>query len=66
MSKSKLRVARDRAGVTQEDVARVAGLSVAHYARIERGDSQPKMSTKRKIAAALSVSVERVFERVEV
>jgi transcriptional regulator with XRE-family HTH domain len=52
-----LRRARIKRGETQEAVARRAGLTVAAYARIERGTSDPKWTTVKSIAEALEVSL---------
>jgi transcriptional regulator with XRE-family HTH domain len=52
-----LRCARIKRGETQEAVARRAGLTVAAYARIERGTTDPKWTTVKSIAEALEVSL---------
>jgi transcriptional regulator with XRE-family HTH domain len=51
-----LRSLRDRKAVTQEAVAHAAGLTVSTYARIERGEADPKWSTVIRIAGALGVT----------
>ncbi len=53
----KLRHARVERGETQEDVARRAGLTVAAYARIERGSADPKWTTVRSLAEVLEVNL---------
>jgi transcriptional regulator with XRE-family HTH domain len=58
-----VRRARVRRGETQEDVARRAGLTVAAYARIERGTTDPKWTTVRSIAEALEISLSRLESR---
>jgi len=58
-----IRRARVKRGETQEDVARRAGLTVAAYARIERGSTDPKWTTVRSIADALEVSLGRLDSR---
>jgi transcriptional regulator with XRE-family HTH domain len=58
-----VRRARVRRGETQEDVARKAGLTVAAYARIERGTADPKWTTVRSIAEALEISLGRLDTR---
>jgi transcriptional regulator with XRE-family HTH domain len=58
-----VRRARVRRGETQEDVARRAGLTVAAYARIERGTTDPKWTTVRSIAEALEISLARLDTR---
>jgi len=52
-------------GETQEDLAHRAGLTVAAFARIERGNANPTWTTVRRIAAALGVTVAALAEAVE-
>jgi DNA-binding XRE family transcriptional regulator len=52
-------------GDTQEDLAHRAGLTVAAFARIERGHANPTWTTVRRIAAALEVSLSSLAESVE-
>ncbi|HUB72641.1 MAG TPA: helix-turn-helix transcriptional regulator [Solirubrobacteraceae bacterium] len=58
----RLRVER---GDTQEDLAHRAGLTVAAFARIERGHANPTWTTVRRIAEALEVSLASLGEAVE-
>jgi transcriptional regulator with XRE-family HTH domain len=58
----RLRIER---GDTQEDVAHRANLTVAAFARIERGQANPTWTTIRRIAAALDVSLGALGEAVE-
>jgi transcriptional regulator with XRE-family HTH domain len=41
--------------LTQADVAKRAGVTTATVARIERNEIEPRMTTLRKLAAALEV-----------
>ena len=52
-------------GDTQEDLAHRAGLTVAAFARIERGHANPTWTTVRRIAVALEVSLAGLGEAVE-
>jgi transcriptional regulator with XRE-family HTH domain len=52
-------------GDTQEDLAHRAGLTVAAFARIERGHANPTWTTVRRIATALEVSLADLAEAVE-
>ncbi len=52
-------------GDTQEDLAHRAGLTVAAFARIERGHANPTWTTVRRIAAALEVTLAGLAEAVE-
>lgn len=56
-----MRLAR---GLNQEDLAHAAGLSVAAYARIERGKSNPTWMTVRAIADALDLGLAELGQRV--
>ena len=46
---------RIRKALTQEELARKAGLTTASVARIERNETEPRMSTLRKLAKSLGV-----------
>jgi transcriptional regulator with XRE-family HTH domain len=52
-----LRGARVGRGETQEAVARRAGLTIAAYARIERGTADPKWTTVKSISEALEINL---------
>jgi len=46
---------RIRKALTQEELARKARLTTASVARIERNETEPRMSTLRKLAKALDI-----------
>lgn len=50
-----LRKIREEKGLTQREVAERLGVSVQNYSRYETGARNPRLSAKRKIAAALGV-----------
>ncbi len=52
-------------GDTQEDLAHRAGLTVAAFARIERGHANPTWTTVRRIAVALDISLAGLAEAIE-
>lgn len=54
--------ARERAGLTQAEVARLMGISQSAVARIESGARDPHLSTLRRYAVAVGVTVEHVLE----
>jgi transcriptional regulator with XRE-family HTH domain len=62
---SALRQLRIERGDTQEDLAHRAGLTVAAFARIERGQANPTWTTVRRLAVALEVSLQTLGEAVE-
>ena len=45
MDYKRLRELREKAGLTQEEMARSVGLSVFSYTRYERGKSEPRFTT---------------------
>jgi transcriptional regulator with XRE-family HTH domain len=62
----RIRIARKAAGLSQEEVARRAGLSLKGMGEIERGDIEdPHISSLAKIARALGVHVELLIEEEE-
>jgi len=56
---------RTQRGETQEDLAHRAGITVAAFARIERGHANPTWTTVVRIAAALEVTLAALGEAVE-
>jgi transcriptional regulator with XRE-family HTH domain len=63
---NRIRVARRAAGLSQEEVARRAGLSLKGMGDIERGDIEdPHFSSLVKIAHALDVPVESLIKEEE-
>jgi transcriptional regulator with XRE-family HTH domain len=60
-----LRGVREGRGVSQEAVARDAGLTVGAYARIERGETNPSWTTVRNVARALDVSLAELARTLE-
>jgi predicted transcriptional regulator len=53
---------RKRREMTQEMLARTAGVSLAYIGRLETGHHDPKLSTLRKLAKALGVPVTALLE----
>jgi transcriptional regulator with XRE-family HTH domain len=64
---TRLRALRERAGLTQEGLARAANLSTATVAKLERKgkEQDPSWSTVLALADALGVSVEEFRDRPE-
>jgi DNA-binding XRE family transcriptional regulator len=59
---TRLRYWRERAALTQEELAREAGLRRQTVVAIERGHSQPHLSTVRRLAKALGVKPAQLME----
>ena len=49
--------AREKAGLTQAEVAKKAGIHVNYYARIERGEPEFRALMLNKIVKALNITV---------
>ncbi len=53
---------REQRGLTQERLAKKAGLSLGYLARLEIGMHDPSLSTMVKLAKALKVTVAELVE----
>jgi DNA-binding XRE family transcriptional regulator len=60
----KVRELRERRGMSREALADAAGCSVQTVMLLERSAHCPKLSTARRVAAALSVTVDELFPPV--
>jgi transcriptional regulator with XRE-family HTH domain len=58
----RLKTLRESKGLTQEQLAKRAGISRAYLARLETGRHDPHLSRLRKLAKALGVKVGRLLE----
>lgn len=61
---ARIRTARERAKMTQEDLAAVLDMSPTHISVIERGVKTPKLETLVNIANALRVSTDMLLQDV--
>jgi transcriptional regulator with XRE-family HTH domain len=57
----KIKKARQKADMTQADVAEKAGIHVNYFARIERGEENPSIEIIEKIAKALKVKSSEIL-----
>lgn len=53
---------REHFGLTQEALAKRAGIKQPALARLERAGSRPRKSTLKKIADAMNISVEQLID----
>ena len=60
---NKLKTTRQQLGLTQEQVARKANISVISYQRIEYGTQTPSLKTAFLIAETLNSTVEKLFRK---
>ena len=59
--KNKIKEIREKKELTQEGVAKKAGISANYYAKIERGTINTSIEKATKIAKALGVEVSDIF-----
>jgi DNA-binding XRE family transcriptional regulator len=55
-----IRAWREELGLTQEELAKRLGVSQAAVAKFEQANARPRMTTLKKIAAALGINVEQL------
>ena len=63
---SRIKAAREKAGMTQEDLAAALEMSPTHISVIERGVKSPKLETLVNIANALNVSSDMLLQDVSI
>ncbi len=59
---TRLRAVRERAALTQRELAAKAGVTYVQISRIERGEAEPYPGTVRKLATALGVAPTDLME----
>ena len=60
-TKNKIKEIREQKELTQEEVAKKAGISTNYYSKIERGTVNTSIEKANKIAKALGVEVSDIF-----
>lgn len=58
----KIKIAREKAGLTQEELAKKIGLTKAAISRYESGQREPKISSIKKLSAAFGVKWEKLLD----
>ena len=61
---TRLRAIRERAALSQRELAELAGITPVQISRIERGEAEPYATTVRKLAAALKVQPADLMEPI--
>ena len=59
---SMIRAWREYLGLTQQELARRAGMTQPALARLEKSDSKPRISTLKKIASAMDITLEQLTD----
>jgi len=59
---SKIKEARERAHLTQEELAEIVDISPTHMSVIERGVKTPKLDTFARIVKALNLSADALLQ----
>jgi DNA-binding XRE family transcriptional regulator len=57
-----IRAWREYLGMTQQELARKAGMTQPALARLEKSDSKPRIGTLRKISAAMDITIEQLTD----
>ena len=65
-AKSKLRIARERSGLMQKDLAAKLGCAPANICRMESGKHPIKYSTMTRLADALEVNITDIWTQEEI
>ena len=60
----RLKELRESKGLTQKEVAEIIGYSEVSYARYEKGEREPDISTLCKLAEYFNVTVDYLIGRV--
>ena len=58
-----LKNAREKAGLTQAEVAEKAGIHFNYYARVERGEVTPRVDIVENIARALKINLKLPLDK---
>ena len=59
---SMVRAWREYFGMTQQELARRAGMTQPALARLEKSDSKPRVGTLKKISAAMDITLEQLTD----
>lgn len=57
-----IRQKREEKGYTIDKLAKLAGMSKGHLSRIERGETDPTVTTLSRVAIALKVKIEELYK----
>lgn len=61
---SRIRIYRNRASLSQEQLAEIAGLHTTYIGQLERGEKNATIQTIEKIALALNLPMEIMFCKI--
>jgi len=57
-----IRAWREYFGMTQQELARLAGMTQPALARLEKSDAKPRIGTLKKIATAMDITLEQLTD----
>ncbi|MCI9247400.1 MAG: helix-turn-helix transcriptional regulator [Clostridia bacterium] len=57
-----IREIREKKGLSQDELAKLSGISASHIGYIENGERQPTLLVMCKLADALKVSIDELYE----
>ncbi len=57
-----IREIREKKGLSQDELAKLSGISASHIGYIENGERQPTLLVMCKLADALKVSINELYE----
>ncbi|MGI6169878.1 MAG: helix-turn-helix domain-containing protein, partial [Christensenellales bacterium] len=60
---AQLKMAREGKGYTLKQLSEISGLSIGFISQVERGQTDPSLSSLRKLASALSVKLRDLLDR---
>lgn len=63
---TRIRLARKKAGFSQEKLAELADVHPTYIGQLERGEKNATMESVHKISSALNIPLERLFEKIDI
>ncbi|MBQ7145173.1 MAG: helix-turn-helix transcriptional regulator [Lachnospiraceae bacterium] len=62
---TRIRLARKKAGLSQEKLAELADVHPTYIGQLERGEKNATLESIHKISSALSIPLEKLFEKID-
>lgn len=61
----RIRIARKKAGLSQEKLAELAGVHPTYVGQLERGEKNATIESIYRISSALNTPLDRLFEKID-